>query len=90
MYGDTIVVNLVNQKGHEKPLKIAFGELMGRLGMDKVNYVYFDFNHECSNMRWDRLSLLTDRLKDDIAKQQYPFCHLHVTLDIPLSRERDF
>jgi len=90
MYGNNIVVNLVNQRGHEKPLKAAFGELMGRLGMDRVKYVYFDFNHECNNIRWDRLSLLTDMLKDDIAKQQYPLCNLQVTVDIPLSRETDF
>ena len=64
------MVNLVNQRGHEKPLKIAFGELIEKMGMERVKYVYFDFNHECGNMRWDRISVLTDMLKDDIAKQQ--------------------
>ena len=71
MYGGNILVNLVNQKGHEKPIKVAFEELIRRLEMESVKYVYFDFHHECSKMRWDRISLLVDLLKDDLVKQQY-------------------
>ena len=73
VYGDNILVNLVNQTGHEKPIKVAFEELIRRMGLDRVKYVYFDFHHECSKMRWDRISLLVDLLKDDLAKQQYNF-----------------
>lgn len=71
LYGDNILVNLVNQTGHEKPIKLAFEELIRRMGLDRVKYVYFDFHHECSKMRWDRISLLIDLLKADFAKQQY-------------------
>jgi phosphatidylinositol 4-phosphatase len=71
VYGENILVNLVNQKGHEKPIKVAFEELVRKLVMDKVKYVYFDFHAECSKMRWDRISLLLDHLKDDLIKQQY-------------------
>ena len=71
MYGENILVNLVNQGGHEKPVKLAYEEVVRKLGMNKVKYVYFDFHHECSKMRWDRISLLVDRLKDDMLKQGY-------------------
>ena len=73
VYGGNILVNLVNQTGHEKPVKLAFEELVSKLGMDKVKYVYFDFHSECKKMRWDRISLLLDYLKDDLIKQQYYF-----------------
>lgn len=36
-----------------------------------VRYEYFDFHHECRKMRWDRLSLLTDRLGEDIKRFGY-------------------
>lgn len=74
VYGDNILVNLVNQCGHEKPIKIAFEELVQMIRIDQVKYIYFDFHAECSNMRWDRVSLLIDRLKDDLMKQEYIFC----------------
>jgi hypothetical protein len=64
-------VNLVNQTGHEKPIKLAFEDLVRKLGMEQVKYVYFDFHSECSKMRWDRICLLLDHLKDDLIKQQY-------------------
>lgn len=34
-------------------------------------YEYFDFHHECRKMRWDRLSLLTDRLGEDVKRFGY-------------------
>ena len=70
MYGDVILVNLVNQSGHEKPIKLAFEEVINKLGMSRLKYIYFDFHAECSKMRWDRISLLIDRLKGDLEKQQ--------------------
>lgn len=66
-------MNLVNQTGHEKPIKLAFEDVVKRLNMPRVKYVYFDFHAECSKMRWGRISLLLDRLKDDMLKQQYLF-----------------
>ena len=78
-----ILVNLVNQSGHEKPIKLAFEEVIKKLGMNRLKYVYFDFHAECSKMRWDRISLLIDRLKGDLAKQQYMLLGIpQLTLDI--------
>lgn len=69
-------MNLVNQKGHEKPTKLAYEELIRKMGMERVKYIYFDFHAECSKMRWGRISLLIDRLHDDLEKQQYAISKL--------------
>ena len=29
-----------------------------------LHYIYFDFHHECRKMRWFRVKLLIDHLKD--------------------------
>jgi len=44
---------------------------MGNLGMNEVHYEAFDFHKECSKMRYDRLSLLSDQLSP------YEFGYFH-------------
>ena len=65
-YGQLNIVNLVNQKGHEKPVKDAYERHVAQLDLPDVKYEYFDFHMECKKMRWDRISLLIDILKDDL------------------------
>jgi len=65
LYGDNYLVNLVNQKGHELPVKQSYEHAVENLPAalaSKVNYIYFDFHHECRNMRWDRIKLLLEHL----------------------------
>lgn len=76
-YGDQYCVNLVNQKGHELPVKQAFEDVVGKLNDREVHYVYFDFHHECKGMRWDRVQILIDQLADALQKQGY--CHVDTT-----------
>lgn len=38
---------------------------------DRVHYVYFDFHHECRNMRWHRAELLLDQLANALSTQRY-------------------
>lgn len=67
LYGDNYLVNLVNQSGYEKPVKDAYEEAVKTLPpllADHVKYIYFDFHHECSKMRWDRVKLLLDHLTE--------------------------
>lgn len=67
LYGDNFCVNLVNQSGYEAPVKRAFESAVESLPSSiasRVNYIYFDFHHECSKMRWHRINLLLDRLVD--------------------------
>lgn len=67
LYNDNYLVNLVNQKGYEKPVKDAYESavlsLPGPIAAH-VKYIYFDFHHECRKMRWDRVRLLIEHLKE--------------------------
>lgn len=68
IYGHIYLVNLVNHKGHEFPIKDAFEKDMLLAASDdqqitnNAHYVYFDFHTECRKMRFDRISVLLDRL----------------------------
>ena len=65
LYGENYCVNLVNQKGYELPVKRAYETAVENLSpalAKKVHYIYFDFHHECSKMRWDRVKLLLEHL----------------------------
>ncbi|XP_074999326.1 phosphatidylinositol-3-phosphatase SAC1 isoform X3 [Calonectris borealis] len=68
-YGKQMIVNLVNQKGSEKPLEQTFAKMVNSMANGMVRYVAFDFHKECSRMRWDRLQILMDQL----AEQQDEF-----------------
>lgn len=64
-YGENYCVNLVNQKGYELPVKEAYESAVENLPpmlASQIKYIYFDFHHECRNMRWDRIRLLLDHL----------------------------
>lgn len=65
LYGENYLVNLVNQSGYERPVKEAYEKAVETLPeslASKVHYIYFDFHHECSKMRWDRVKLLIEHL----------------------------
>ncbi|KAG7887518.1 hypothetical protein KL925_004436 [Ogataea polymorpha] len=62
-YGTTYLVNLVNQKGYEEPVKLAYENAVTALNDPNLKYTYFDFHHECKNMRWHRVKLLIDHLR---------------------------
>ncbi|CAI5756964.1 unnamed protein product [Candida verbasci] len=65
LYGDNLLVNLVNQKGYEKPVKDAYESAVESLPekiAQHIHYIYFDFHHECKNMKYHRINLLLDQL----------------------------
>lgn len=64
IYGKQVIINLVNQKGSEKPLEQAFATMVSSLGSGMIRYVAFDFHKECKNMRWDRLGILLDQVAE--------------------------
>ncbi|TIC14703.1 hypothetical protein E3Q01_00972 [Wallemia mellicola] len=70
-YGKATCINLVNQKGYEKPVKDWFENALGKLNHPNIHYEYFDFHSECSKMRWDRIHILLDRLEEELKAQQY-------------------
>lgn len=61
-YGKNYLVNLVNQKGYEKPVKDAYEDAVKKLDHPLVDYTYFDFHHACKGMKFGRVSLLLDEL----------------------------
>ncbi|KAI0343986.1 hypothetical protein BDW22DRAFT_1327329 [Trametopsis cervina] len=71
LYGQTSLVSLVNHKGHEKPVKEAYERGVAELNHPQVHYQYFDFHSECKNMRWDRISVLIDKMEEDLISQGY-------------------
>ncbi|GAA5995681.1 hypothetical protein JCM5350_006638 [Sporobolomyces pararoseus] len=71
LYGSQILINLVNQKGYEKPVKEAYERALEGLKNDRLKYVYFDFHHECKGLRFDRVAGLIDSLDQELLKQAY-------------------
>jgi len=62
IYGNQVIVNLVDQKGAEGRLEARLRSVVREVDMNNVVYEPFDFHAECSKMRWERLSILMDRL----------------------------
>ena len=62
LYGDNHLVNLVNQKGYEKPVKDAYERAVEQLHNPKVHYTYYDFHHECKGMKFENVNDLVDTL----------------------------
>lgn len=63
VYGPQTLVNLVKQKGHEKPVKEAFEKRFNEGKLKDVQYEYFDFAKECKAMKFENVSILINRLK---------------------------
>ncbi|KAM7372725.1 hypothetical protein PAMP_007627 [Pampus punctatissimus] len=74
IYGKQTILNLVNQKGSEKPLEQAFAKMVSGMNNGMLNYIAFDFHKECSHMRWDRLQILVD----DVAETQDEYSYFMV------------
>ncbi|KAF9817501.1 hypothetical protein IEO21_03352 [Rhodonia placenta] len=81
-YGEQSLVNLVNQKGHEQPVKEAYERYVSQLDMPGVRYEYFDFHNECKHMQWDRIDVLLSRLEEDLNR--YGYFHLDASKPEPL------
>jgi hypothetical protein len=62
-YGSVYSLNLVNQKGYEKPVKEAFETVVNvtnntdRQLAEQTKYIYWDFHAQCKGMRFDRSAI---------------------------------
>ncbi|KAG2490107.1 hypothetical protein HYH03_011413 [Edaphochlamys debaryana] len=74
-YGDVVAINLINHKGTEGKLEVAFRAEASRYCSASpaagLHYIAFDFHHECSKGRYHRLSLLWDKVKADFDRQGF-------------------
>jgi len=73
LYGQQVIVNLVDQKKAEGRLEASLKQIHAQVKNKNVFYEAFDFHKECSKMRWDRLSILLDRLAQ--YEEQFLFFH---------------
>ncbi|KAI8908193.1 SacI homology domain-containing protein [Powellomyces hirtus] len=71
LYGNQIVVNLINKHGYEQKMGVEFARQINLLNEGRIRYVHFDFHHECRKMRWDRISVLMDDIRNELAAQGY-------------------
>ncbi|XP_023819732.1 phosphatidylinositide phosphatase SAC1-A [Oryzias latipes] len=88
LYGRQVVLNLINQNGSEKPLELAFRNLVTSLGTGMVRYVAFDFHKECSRMRWHRLQILLDMVAE--AQEELGFFLVDSDGKVLLSQDGTF
>ncbi|KAG8176845.1 hypothetical protein JTE90_001984 [Oedothorax gibbosus] len=70
-YGPQIIINLIDHKGAEDRLEKALADVVNSSGNSNIKYESFDFHHECRKMRWDRLSVLVDRVRKDLLDMGY-------------------
>ncbi|XP_074644697.1 phosphatidylinositol-3-phosphatase SAC1-like [Tubulanus polymorphus] len=84
-YGKQICINLIDQKPPEAQLETTFAQVVNNSQNTNVRYEAFDFHHECRKMRWDRLSILIDRLADE----QKQFCYFMVRRDGSVVTQQD-
>ncbi|KAL1412466.1 Phosphoinositide phosphatase sac1 [Vanrija albida] len=75
-YQSLYLVNLINQKGYEQPVKEAFERYITQATADhtladRARYLYFDFHHECRKNRFDRIQVLIDKLAEPLNRMGY-------------------
>jgi hypothetical protein len=68
-YGKQIAVNLVDENGRERRLKLAYDKLMDMLAMEDVKYVYFNLHGENGN---PTLEKLFESGEDKLEQPGYP------------------
>lgn len=77
MYGGLVsCVSLIDHKGKELVLAeeyAAISEALNNLNSEKIKikYTSFDFHKECKGGKTEKLSILLDQIRDDIANTHY-------------------
>ena len=71
LYDQQVCVNLVNHHGSEGKLEKSFGNMIRLLGDQSIRYESFDFHKQCGADKWDRLSILINRLANDMDSFGY-------------------
>jgi uncharacterized protein (UPF0297 family) len=70
-YSNIYCVNLVDNKGSEKKLAENYGSLCTKYNSKAVNYVHFDFHHECRGMKYENIQKLLDSIEKVISTFGY-------------------
>ncbi len=65
IYGEQVLLNLIKQKGYEKPIKEAYERVVGDSKLPNLRYEYFDFAAETKGMKFENVQVLLGRLQLD-------------------------
>lgn len=84
-YGPVVMLNLINHTGHEGNLEKEFTNMVRQVNSNMVRYESFDFHHECRKMRWDKLSILMDR----VAKEQEDYGYFLISPERVILSQQD-
>jgi hypothetical protein len=63
-YGPVVNVSLTDNRGREKVATDLFGSMIRDI--PDVEFAYFDFHHECANMRWENIDNLIENIQQAI------------------------
>ncbi len=77
LYGEQVIVNLIDQKKAEGQLEVELRQLVREADIRGVHYVPFDFHRECKGMKYDRLFRLMDLLRPYQDEYEYYFLANH-------------
>lgn len=72
-FENKVLINLINAHGMEGNLEKRFQESYKLINEPNLKYEFFDFHKQCGKDRWDRLSILINRLANDQDSFGY-FC----------------
>lgn len=65
-FDNVLSINLTDRHGREGALASLFQENF--VQNDNSKYVHFDFHYQCSKMRWNRVSILINQIREIIIK----------------------
>ncbi|KAK7498060.1 hypothetical protein BaRGS_00010648 [Batillaria attramentaria] len=66
-----MVMVVVNHKGYEHQMEKTYAQIVANAQNENIRYESFDFHKECKGMRFDRVSVLIDRLESDRKRFGY-------------------
>ena len=67
-YGSVSMINLIDKKGSQKMIGSVFSGLCNLMSCNNLHYTWFDFHHECKNMKYENLRLLLKDLQSLIEE----------------------
>ena len=75
-YGEISLINLIDKKGSQKIIGTAFSNLAELQACNQLSYVWFDFHHECKNMKYENLKYLLKEVNKQL--ESFGWCQVIV------------
>lgn len=75
-YGSVSLINLIDKKGAQNMIGTIFTNLYELQKSKRLSYVWFDFHHECKNMKYENLKKLITEIDQHI--EEFAWCEVKV------------